>query len=280
MRLSSIAGAGVLATASVCFLPAAVFAQPANLAAPNLAGHRAVYELSLKDASDRSGITAMNGRMVFETNGSPCEGYTVNFRFVTDVATGDGNRITDQQVTTYEDVKNGTFTFVNRSYINQQLDREVRGSAEAEADGVTVTLEGGDGRKLDLPAALFPTQQMMELIEKAKTGEQFYETRIFDGSDGADRAMITTTVLGRLQQPEKGDPELSTTDGLKDEPFWPVSMSYFEDTADGDGLPVYSVSFKMYENGITRDLLMDYGDFSLTGRLSDLEVFKPADCPQ
>ena len=275
MRFSCIA-----ATAGLAIVPAVLAAFPALAQPVNLAGHRAVYELSLKEASERSGITAMNGRMVFETNGSPCEGYTVSFRFVTDVATGEDSRITDQQVTTYEDVKNRTFTFVNRSYVNQQLDREVRGSAEAEKDGVKVTLEGKDGRALDLSAALFPTQQMLELIEKARQGEQIYESAVFDGSDGGDQVMITTTILGRKQEPKKDDPELAKADPLKDLPFWPVSMSYFEESVEGDGLPVYSVSFKMYENGITRDLVMDYGDFSLTGQLSNLEVFKPADCPQ
>jgi hypothetical protein len=38
------------------------------------------------------------------------------------------------------------------------------------------------------------------------------------------------------------------------------------------------MEFKLYENGITRDLTMDYGDFVLTGKLADLEVFKQGDC--
>ena len=40
-------------------------------------------------ASDRSGITGLSGRMVYEFNGSPCEGYTVKFRFVTQIDTGE-----------------------------------------------------------------------------------------------------------------------------------------------------------------------------------------------
>ena len=40
------------------------------------------------------------------------------------------------------------------------------------------------------------------------------------------------------------------------------------------------VRFKLHENGITRDLTMDYGDFSMTGKLVNLSLFdqtKP--CP-
>ena len=44
-------------------------------------------------------------------------------------------------------------------------------------------------------------------------------------------------------------------------PYWPVTIAYFNDDATGDALPIYRMEFKLYENGITRDLTMDYGDF-------------------
>lgn len=34
-----------------------------------LIAHRAIYDLELKDASERSGISGMSGRMVYEFNG-------------------------------------------------------------------------------------------------------------------------------------------------------------------------------------------------------------------
>ena len=37
--------------------------------------------------------------------------------------------------------------------------------------------------------------------------------------------------------------------------------------------PEYRIAFKLHENGLTRDLLMDYGDFSMKGKLVDLSVF-------
>ena len=38
-------------------------------------------------------------------------------------------------------------------------------------------------------------------------------------------------------------------------------------------MPEYRISFKLYENGLTRDLEMDYGDFVIKGKLVDLAVF-------
>src|SRR5262245_7878934 len=92
LRFLALAFAGISASAAL----------PAFAAAP-LVSHRAVYDLALDKASDRSGITGLQGRMVYEFNGSPCEGYTVNFRFVTRIDTDGNSRLTDQQTTTFED---------------------------------------------------------------------------------------------------------------------------------------------------------------------------------
>lgn len=108
-------GFGLVTLGSACF--AVMTLSGATAAYANaLVPHRAVYDLELKDASDRSGIAGMYGRMVYEFNGSACAGYTVSFRFVTQVDTGEEVRLTDQQTTTYEDLKNGNFRFLTRSF--------------------------------------------------------------------------------------------------------------------------------------------------------------------
>ncbi|WP_340161930.1 cell envelope integrity EipB family protein [uncultured Hoeflea sp.] len=273
MRMLAIVSLALLFTPSAEAAPGA--------GAGGLAAHRAVYDLSLKDASERSGISGMVGRMVYEFNGSACEGYTVSFRFVTEIATGEDSRLTDQQTTTFEDVRNGTFSFVTRSYVDQKLDHEIRGSAEVKGDALAVDLEQPEKLALDVAMAHFPTEHMIELIDKARKGERFYESRIYDGSDEGDKAMITTTIVGEKQSVETGDAEAERAGELADDAYWPVSMSYFQETAEeGDGLPVYSIAFKLYENGITRDLTMDYGDFVLQGQLAQLDLFDAEPCEE
>nr|WP_245415208.1 cell envelope integrity EipB family protein [Hoeflea marina] len=265
----------VLASMALIGAATAASAAPASLAA-----HRAVYDLSLKDASERSGISGMAGRMVYEFNGSPCDGYTVSFRFVTEIVTADSSRVTDQQTTTYEDIRNRKFDFSTRSFVNQDLDREVRGSASGEASGLQVELAEPKQEKLELAGAHFPTEHMMELIDKARSGERFYESRIFDGSDDANELMITTTVIGALEKTPEPGSDAEKAGELAGQGFWPVTISYFNDKKDADGLPVYTISFKMYENGVTRDLTMDYGDFVLEGRLAELDMLKAEPCKE
>jgi hypothetical protein len=247
--------------------------------APGLAPHRAVYDLQLKDASERSGIAGMYGRMVYEFNGSPCEGYTVSFRFVTQVDTGEETRLTDQQTTTYEDLKSGSFRFLTRSFTDEKLDKEVRGLAHESKAGVSVDLSAPEKRQVELAESRFPTEHMMEVIERAKKGDRFFESRIFDGSDSGDKTLITTTVVGRQEMPAAGDPDADRAGSFSAQAFWPVSIAYYDDVSGGgDALPVYRMSFKLYENGITRDLTMDYGEFVISGKLAKLEMFKQEEC--
>lgn len=250
------------------------------LAQPHLVPHRAVYDIALEEASDRSGITAITGRMVYEFAGSACEGYTVTFRFVSRIDTAETSRITDQQTSTYEDAEGKTFDFVTKSYVDQQLDREVKGTAR-RVDGETVVdVDKPTPGEVTLEATHFPTQHLVELIERAKSGESFYETSLFDGSEDADRIMTTTVVIGRHDTEKAPAEEFPAAGALDSSGYWPVSIAYF-DLSEGQGeeIPDYRIDFKLHENGVTRDLVMDYGDFSMKGRLVDLKVFdSPKSC--
>jgi hypothetical protein len=54
-----------------------------------------------------------------------------------------------------------------------------------------------------------------------------------------------------------------------------VTISYFEQNADrksSEQTPVYAIGFELYENGISRTLTLDYNDFVVTGKLTQLEI--------
>lgn len=261
-----VAGIGVTAGEGI--------AAPAGVLAP----HRAVYDIELKQASERSGIEGMRGRMVYEFNGSECDGYTTNFRFVTRINTGDQVRVTDQQSMTFEDIASGQFHFETKSFTDDKLDKDVSGAA-SEVDGkVAIELMQPQPREVELASSRFPASHMKEVIGNAQSGKRMFEARIFDGSEDGDESYLTTTVVGNRQQPTEGDPDAKKAGELANAAYWPVSIAYFDEDTSGDVLPVYTQSFKLYENGVTRDLTLDYGDFVLTGRLSALEILGTGDC--
>lgn len=243
-----------------------------------LIAHRAVYDLELKDATDRSGIAGMVGRMVYEFEGSDCTGFTTNFRFVTQIDTGDSTRVSDQQTTTFEDLAKRVFRFETKSYTDSKLDKDVRGAATDDQKGIKVDLTQPNNKQVELIQSRFPTEHMLDIINNAKLGKKFFEAQVFDGSDDGDRPLIATTVVGKQETPAKDDPDADKAGAFATTPFWPVTVAYFNEKSTGDATPVYRMSFKLYENGITRDLTMDYGDFVLTGKLTKLEVLDNKAC--
>jgi hypothetical protein len=251
-----------------------------GLSATQLLPHRAVYDLKLKDASSRSGISGLVGRIVYEFRGSKCDGYTVNFRFVSQIFTGESSRVSDQQTSTYENSEDNTFQFLSRSFVNQKLDRETRGLAENIDGELLVDLKKPEAKELQFPVSAFPTGHLIELIEKAKAGETVYESRIFDGSDGGDQSLITTSIIGNLEETSSTDnEEVKIIGDTGTAAVWPVSLSYFEEAKSGDVLPIYRIAFKLYEDGVSRELTMDYGDFVIEGKISGFELLeKEAAC--
>lgn len=245
----------------------------------SLQPHRAVYDLTLAQAEERSGIAGIYGRMVYEFKGSACAGYTTNFRFVTRIDTGEENRLSDQQTTTYEDVKARKFRFTTKTFTDRQLDREVTGKAEDAGNRIAVSLENPSKREVELEEGRFPTEHMLDLLEHARAGDHVFEARIFDGSDNADQTMMATTVIGKKVTPKDGEADGKVIGALAKSDVWPVTIAYFNDNGASDALPTYRMAFKLYDNGIIRDILMDYSDYALKGKLTRLELLDPEPCP-
>ena len=134
--------------------------------------------------------------------------------------------------------------------------------------------------------AVFPTEHMRRIISAAREGKSVLEFPVYDGSETGEKLFNTLTVIGGPIRPgEKltGDagakvPELAKLTR------WPVTISYFE-TKDGNAdrsgeqTPVYSIGFELYENGISRALVLDYADFTISGEMTSLELKKPKPCP-
>lgn len=244
-----------------------------------LAPHRAVYDLELKDASDRSGIKSLSGRMVYDFNGSACEGFTTTFRYVTKIDTGENQRVADQQTTTFESGDGKEFRFLTKNFIDQQLDQETRGSAMEKGNSVAVEVTKPTEGSYQLEQSFFPTTHLVDMLARAEKGEKFYETTLFDGTENADHTLTTTVIIGDKNKAVIPGEDSLIGDTIPGKNYFPVSVSYFDAKSDkGQEEPIYQIGFKLYENGITRDLVMDYGDFSMTGKLVDLKVYDMPDC--
>ena len=251
---------------------------------PNkLAAHRAIYEMTLDDARSASGITGIDGRMVFEFTGSECDGYSLNMRMVTQMTNSQGQtNLTDLRSSTWEQGDGQKFRFQSAQYLNDKLGDVTMGRAVRETpnEAVQVKLSQPSTAELNLSGPLlFPTQHSFALIAAARTGQGLFQARVYDGSEKGQKVYDTTAFIGTEVQPGD-DPKLEQVakdKGLGELPSWPVSIGYFE-AKGGDLTPSYQIDFRLYENGVSRELLIDYGDFSIHGTLTSLEYLKAPEC--
>ena len=244
-----------------------------------LTPHRAVYELTLSKSVGAKSPTAAHGRIAFDFAGSACEGYVQNFRQMTELQPAEGpTRVSDMHSATFESSDGKSFDFKMQTKVDNEAAESIDGTAVKSGSGpLHVNLAKPKRSKLELgDDVVFPTEHLKRIIAAAEAGKNLIEVKVFDGSDTGEKVFETTTYIGRPTTspvPEKAAqlPELANM------PRWPVSISYFE-SGKKDESPSYILSFELYQNGISRALKLDYGDFTLSGELSSLDVLSESPC--
>ncbi len=276
-------GTAVMAVLAIAASCAAVSAEPAPEDIP-LAAHRAVYDLKLAETRGKRALEAVRGRILYDFSGNACEGYALQFRQVTELDSGEGkSAVSDLRSTTWEDGDAKVFRFNSQNYLDQRLTESVDGKAERQGDKVTVTLAKPEEKKVDFGAVAFPSEQMRMIIAAARAGKSLLEVTVYDGSENGEKLYQSLTVIGRKIEPGERNPTDAAAgqSALAAIPRWPVTVSYFEKSAQkgsGEQTPAYSLAFELYDNGISRALVLDYGDFSVLGEMTTLEVKDAKPC--
>jgi hypothetical protein len=151
---------------------------------------------------------------------------------------------------------------------------------ENTAEGIVVELDKPAEARLHYSGEiLFPTQHSLEILAAAQEGRRLVQAKTLDGSEQGERLYATTAFIGKRRPP--GNVKKATGDTaakLAGLASWPVTISYFDDGAPDESTPVYEMSFQLYANGVSRDVVIDYGQFAIRGSLKSLEYFTPAGC--
>jgi EipB-like len=265
----------------------ATAAGPAKVDDPSaaipLAPHRAIYDLKLGQLRGKRSLEAVRGRIVYDFNGNMCDGYDLRFRQVTELDSGEGKyALSDLRSTSWEEGAARSLRFDSQNYLDQRLVDTVDGHADKGPDGVTVKLAKPKPSTMDIGSAVFPSEHMRRIIAAAREGKTLLEVTVYDGSETGDKVYQSLTVIGKKIAPNEQAP----TDAAAGQTAvaglarWPVTISYFDRAQGGQGeqTPVYAISFEAYENGIARALLLDYGDFTVSGDLTSLEMKDAKPC--
>lgn len=271
-----------LPLAAVCLLGSAsaqvLSAPAAPRVAEGFAPHQATYDLTLKRAKWSAEIAGMSGRLVSEFD-DVCSGFTYNQRLVTSMASSDGSTTEGNYwVSTYESSDGSSFRFSVTNTINGEQTEKAQGSATRQQDGATeVSFTGPNGKKIVLPAAtMFPTEFMGRAVAAARVGKKSFSARMFEGDDEG-KVYDAYVAIGSQRQASETQLKLPGGEVLKDLRAWPVTVSYYEIGANSD-LPRYESSFLLFENGITSDVTLDYGDFALNATLRRIDGARNPAC--
>ena len=253
-----------------------------------LAPHRAVYDLKLAKSRGSRGIEGVRGRILYDFSGNACEGYQLQFRQVSELDSGEGKAaLSDLRSTTWEDGEGKKFRFNSENLFNERRTDIVDGHAERNEKAVAVSLSKPRERSFTVPSsAVFPTEHMRRIIAAAREGTSVLEFPVYDGSESGEKLYNTLTVIGHPIEPGARLPNDAGAKipALASLTRWPVTISYFDKTdkkseESGEEIPVYSITFELYENGISRSLVLDYTDFTISGEMTSLEMKNSKPCP-
>lgn len=275
--------------AAGCAAPvvAATQVAAATLSKVKLVAHRAVYDLSLKNSSDKSAIAGATGRLVFELEGDNCIGYSINMRIVTQFNTKSGLvNVVDSRSAAWESGEGEEMRFDNKQFLNSQVTEEVKGKALKGTEDKDGTAEFVKPEKsIVIPAgAVFPVEHTKRLVEAARKGDLMDRTLVFDGSE-VDALYTAVSFIGKKKAPG----EITLPESVKDPKMlegqnaWPITVSYY-DKESGDAaseqIPSHQISFTMFENGVSTNLTLGYEHFSLKGKLSEITFFESQACDE
>jgi hypothetical protein len=192
--------------------------------------------------------------------------------------------VSDLRATSWEDGAAKRLRFHSQNFFDDNLRDSVDGQAEREGDGVSVQLQAPAEKKLELNNELvFPTEHVRRIIAAAREGKSLLQVAVYDGSDTGEKIYDTLSIIGKVIAPGEHKP----TDAVASQAAfagmarWPVTISYFDHAVtekSGEQTPVYAITFELYENGVSRALLLDYGDFVLTGEMTSLEMKEAKPC--
>jgi EipB-like len=256
-------------------LAAVAGAAPAATAA-EIAPHRALYRMTLGAVRNDSGVVDARGAMVYQW-GETCDGWTIeqHYRLKLHYAqSGDADVVS--RFVTWESKDGLRYRFNEKETRNGDVDEEIHGEAQLDGFGKAGVARFSQPRAAMLrlaPGVLFPSAHTILLIDKARAGATFISRQVFDGS-AAENAVQVSAFIGNTVAAEPASAKLNP---LLMRPGWNIRLAFFPADSKAEE-PDYELGMVLLDNGISRDMVIDYGDYTISAKLDDIEALKKPAC--
>jgi hypothetical protein len=238
----------------------AVFAVAAPSASgAEIAPHRALYAMTLGAAKNDSGVVDARGTMDYEW-GETCDGWTIEQRYrlrMRYAETPDVDIVSS--FVTWESKDGLRYRFNQKQTRNGEIDQEF-----SKPQPQTLKLE---------PGVLFPSAHTILLIDGAHQGENFISRQLFDGATDENAVQVSAAIGVKLT----ADPAAASRSPLLQRPGWRVRLAFFPVDANAEK-PDYELGMRLLDNGVSQDMVIDYGEYSIRAKLDDIEPLTKPNC--
>jgi hypothetical protein len=264
------------------FFAIVVVATGATLTNPSLsqtlASHRATYAMNLVSALTQSGIVGVTG--VFLVERIPeCKGVTLRQAVQLTLRVEGGAAVSTRFAATVwenDDATSMTFSTVN----------EVAGDVVEVFTGIAALSGPGFGGRVDytepttstmaLPSGvLFPIALSRAVLAAAEAGTRRLDLVSFDGGGEDTLTAVSVFISAEFAAGEETPPNGAYL--LADQRSWHTRYAHYEIASQAPE-PIFEVGYRLFENGVITDLILDYGDFQVSGTLEGIEDISPPAC--
>ena len=264
---------------TICIFAMLVCLQQQALAI-DLASYRAVYDLQPVRIEQGGKAQPIDGELAYEVAGSQCAGWTVSTQLKNRMAQAEqGLQTTDIKSRSFESDDGLSMTVSQQESVDGRLsdDSEIKiGKVEVSAESKG-TISGSKASSFSLtPEVIFPTEHQRRLLAAAAKGLTRDVSTVYDGSDNEKTFRIITFISKRHEPAAQPRDDLSSLASLAS---WTFQLGYYPAADEQADTPEFQTTFNMFENGITTEMLFDYGTYAMKAKILKLEMMPAAPCP-
>jgi len=233
--------------------------------AADLLPHRAVYEMTLGENEQQTGLQSVHGGLLLEVQ-DRCETWVVHQKLAMQVSRDDGVYATTSTFDAFESKDGYWYRFEDETF-HEPGSHEVSSGEALIADATRsgrISIEAPESSRHNMPDdAVFPMVHMIDLLDRAAEGERFMSHIVFDGTEGSTVYDVTTLV---------GSPR--EADGQN---AWPMRLAFYEHDSTEDS-PTVEISVLIRDDGVAEEITYDYGDFTIDLALRELTELTDGGC--
>ena len=255
-------------------------------AAVPLVSHEAYYDLSLYETKGGAlSVVAARGTMTYKLQ-KTCGAYETETTFSLGIGyeiSGLDTSFFKQKTTESTDACSFDFTVFTKETENDKEITDVSGTGACLKNKKKITLTHPLAGEVVLPrTVLYPVQQTKVLLDAAAKGKKFLHSYVYDGTK-FDALHFVSTVVSAPSSVSAAPKDVSGDATLLSVPHYWFDMAFYNDTdveKPDDGRPLYEAGVRYYVNGVSDEVIQDFGEYKLKSTLTRIKRLKDKPCPK